>query len=153
LGWPLTQQTFNGVQLDLESESTRGDSFNSLVRVPDPDRVVHPTFAPAPPLWEGYYILHNIKLPRPICISFPLCDIIPQCFYETVVQFYRFQVFIMEKDNAYMPPDSGIYASEVPLEALPKTRWQRSWPVIACGAGLFSDGYLQSVCVIPFQKL
>ena len=28
------------------------------------------------------------------------------------------------------------------LEALPKTRWERSWPTIACGAGLFSDGYL-----------
>jgi len=26
-----------------------------------------------------------------------------------------------------------------------KTRWERSWPTIACGAGLFSDGYLQSV--------
>jgi hypothetical protein len=24
----------------------------------------------------------------------------------------------------------------------PKSRWERSWPTIACGAGLFSDGYL-----------
>lgn len=32
-----------------------------------------------------------------------------------------------------------------PLENREKTRWERSWPVIACGAGLFSDGYLQSV--------
>jgi hypothetical protein len=23
-----------------------------------------------------------------------------------------------------------------------KSRWERSWPTIACGAGLFSDGYL-----------
>jgi hypothetical protein len=29
---------------------------------------------------------------------------------------------------------------EVPLVELPKGRWDRSWPVIACGAGLFSDG-------------
>jgi hypothetical protein len=29
-----------------------------------------------------------------------------------------------------------------PLEDLQKSRWERSWPTIACGAGLFSDGYL-----------
>lgn len=26
-----------------------------------------------------------------------------------------------------------------------KTKWERLWPVIACGAGLFSDGYLNGV--------
>ena len=26
-----------------------------------------------------------------------------------------------------------------------KGRWDRIWPVIACGAGLFSDGYLNNV--------
>lgn len=34
-----------------------------------------------------------------------------------------------------------------PLEDLRKGRWERSWPTIACGAGLFSDGYLNGVCV------
>lgn len=29
-----------------------------------------------------------------------------------------------------------------PLENTAKSRWERSWPTIACGAGLFSDGYL-----------
>lgn len=29
-----------------------------------------------------------------------------------------------------------------PLENPEKGRWERSWPTIACGAGLFSDGYL-----------
>lgn len=38
--------------------------------------------------------------------------------------------------------ESVAYAG-VPLEALPKSRWERSWPTIACGAGLFSDGYIQ----------
>lgn len=33
-----------------------------------------------------------------------------------------------------------------PLEDLRKGRWERSWPTIACGAGLFSDGYLNGVC-------
>ncbi|MCJ1463858.1 hypothetical protein MMC07_002467 [Pseudocyphellaria aurata] len=32
-----------------------------------------------------------------------------------------------------------------PLEHLEKTRWERIWPSLACGAGLFSDGYLNSV--------
>ena len=26
-----------------------------------------------------------------------------------------------------------------------KSTWERLWPVIACGAGLFSDGYLNGV--------
>jgi hypothetical protein len=59
----------------------------------------------------------------------------------------------MEKDNTYVPEESGVFPSEVPLDALPKTRWQRSWPVLACGAGLFSDGYLQSVCSTQFHHL
>lgn len=29
-----------------------------------------------------------------------------------------------------------------PLEDHQKSRWERSWPTIACGAGLFSDGYV-----------
>lgn len=37
----------------------------------------------------------------------------------------------------------------VPLEAVEKTRWERIMPVIACGAGLFSDGYLNGVRVTP----
>ncbi|MCJ1483395.1 hypothetical protein MMC06_003562 [Schaereria dolodes] len=32
-----------------------------------------------------------------------------------------------------------------PLENIQKSRWERSWPTIACGAGLFSDGYLNGV--------
>ncbi|KMQ41606.1 MFS phospholipid transporter [Trichophyton rubrum] len=31
------------------------------------------------------------------------------------------------------------------LENPEKSRWERSWPTIACGAGLFSDGYLNNV--------
>ena len=31
----------------------------------------------------------------------------------------------------------------VSLDAVPKSRWERIWPSLACGAGLFSDGYLQ----------
>lgn len=35
------------------------------------------------------------------------------------------------------------------LEPVTKSRWERSWPTIACGAGLFSDGYVQSVRTYP----
>lgn len=36
-------------------------------------------------------------------------------------------------------------ARDVPPEDITKSRWDRSWPVIACGAGLFSDGYVNGV--------
>lgn len=32
-----------------------------------------------------------------------------------------------------------------PLADLQKSRWDRLWPVMACGAGLFSDGYINNV--------
>ena len=41
--------------------------------------------------------------------------------------------------------DRDAQIHEKPLDATPKSRWERSWPVIACGAGLFSDGYLNGV--------
>lgn len=34
---------------------------------------------------------------------------------------------------------------EYTLEQTPKSTWQRTWPIIACGAGLFSDGYINGV--------
>jgi hypothetical protein len=55
-----------------------------------------------------------------------------------------------------MPVDKHIGASHEPdelavqqrrasLAETSKTFWERLWPVIACGAGLFSDGYLNNV--------
>lgn len=42
---------------------------------------------------------------------------------------------------------STSYEGNPPItyEDTEKTRWERLWPVIACGAGLFSDGYLNGV--------
>lgn len=31
------------------------------------------------------------------------------------------------------------------LEETSKSWWERSWPVIACGSGLFSDGYVNGI--------
>lgn len=60
----------------------------------------------------------------------------------------------MEKTEV-KPEESTLKAPELeggaiddapPLENTQKSRWERSWPTIACGAGLFSDGYLNGVC-------
>jgi hypothetical protein len=32
-----------------------------------------------------------------------------------------------------------------PLAEIPKSRWERMWPILACGSGLFSDGYINNV--------
>ncbi|KAF2416693.1 MFS phospholipid transporter Git1 [Tothia fuscella] len=37
------------------------------------------------------------------------------------------------------------HSNHVRLEDTGKSRWDRMWPVIACGAGLFSDGYLNAI--------
>ncbi|ATZ56441.1 hypothetical protein BCIN_13g02780 [Botrytis cinerea B05.10] len=34
---------------------------------------------------------------------------------------------------------------EDPLANIPKTRWEKLWPAMACGSGLFSDGYINNV--------
>ena len=41
--------------------------------------------------------------------------------------------------------EQGVDVHNAPLEALPKSRWERLWPVFAAGSGLFSDGYLNGV--------
>ncbi|KAJ5435121.1 Major facilitator superfamily domain general substrate transporter [Penicillium cf. griseofulvum] len=42
-------------------------------------------------------------------------------------------------------PVEGQPVELPPLDEIKKGRWERSWPTIACGAGLFSDGYLNAV--------
>jgi hypothetical protein len=41
---------------------------------------------------------------------------------------------------------ASVASRHVPIEQTEKSRWDRMWPIIACGAGLFSDGYLNAVC-------
>lgn len=50
------------------------------------------------------------------------------------------------------PELDGAPIEEPPLENIQKCRWERSWPTIACGAGLFSDGYLNGVCALIFYR-
>lgn len=77
------------------------------------------------------------------------------------IRYTHIDIYTMEKgylkdepspvsDPLHDGADRAInYRDEVPLENLHKSFWQRLWPVFACGAGLFSDGYLQSVCDAP----
>ncbi|KAL3438424.1 major facilitator superfamily domain-containing protein [Aspergillus tetrazonus] len=53
----------------------------------------------------------------------------------------------MVKDEEKIAVGEDLTSSPevAPLENLNKSRWERSWPTIACGAGLFSDGYLNGV--------
>lgn len=48
-----------------------------------------------------------------------------------------------ENENEKEPQPAST--DSVDLEDTRKSRWERSWPTIACGAGLFSDGYLNNV--------
>jgi hypothetical protein len=41
---------------------------------------------------------------------------------------------------------ASITSHHIPVDQSDKSFWERLWPVIACGAGLFSDGYLNAVC-------
>lgn len=47
-----------------------------------------------------------------------------------------------DNDLASPGPDAERRAS---IARTSKSRWERLWPVIACGAGLFSDGYLNNI--------
>lgn len=49
--------------------------------------------------------------------------------------------------GAQEPPQEAVFEAEQrpSVEQTDKSFWNRLWPVIACGAGLFSDGYLNGV--------
>lgn len=47
-----------------------------------------------------------------------------------------------DREVAHSPQMAG---SDDPLAAVPKSQWERLWPVLACGSGLFSDGYINNV--------
>lgn len=49
------------------------------------------------------------------------------------------------KKSSGTTADSGSDQYGDPLADIPKSRWDRLWPVMACGAGLFSDGYINNV--------
>lgn len=60
------------------------------------------------------------------------------------------QTNIEDPPERKLPESDQIPADHVPLENITKSRWERSWPTIACGAGLFSDGYLNGVRIFIY---
>ncbi|PQE28837.1 major facilitator superfamily transporter protein [Rutstroemia sp. NJR-2017a BBW] len=54
-------------------------------------------------------------------------------------------MFGRSKTPAVAPSDSADSQNNDPLADIPKTRWERLWPAMACGSGLFSDGYINNV--------
>lgn len=50
-----------------------------------------------------------------------------------------------EKPELYSSTDKSDVERHGSVARTEKGRWERLWPVIACGAGLFSDGYLNNV--------
>lgn len=59
-----------------------------------------------------------------------------------------------QKVAGLSPGKDPVSLDAVPLESgqeqMQKGRWERSWPTIACGAGLFSDGYLNGVWFLSY---
>lgn len=55
-------------------------------------------------------------------------------------------MFGRKKDAVTEQVDPALDQQRDPLADIPKTKWQRAMPVIACGSGLFSDGYINNVC-------
>jgi len=53
-----------------------------------------------------------------------------------------------KKEAPAVGTESGSDLQNDPLAEVPKSRWERLWPVMACGAGLFSDGYINNVRTI-----
>jgi hypothetical protein len=57
-----------------------------------------------------------------------------------------------KKEIPAMGIESGSETQNDPLAEIPKSRWERLWPVMACGAGLFSDGYINNVCTFIMRS-
>lgn len=59
------------------------------------------------------------------------------------------KLFGKKIDVAEPTVDSGSDVNNLanvdPLAEIPKGRWDRIWPAMACGSGLFSDGYINNV--------
>lgn len=53
---------------------------------------------------------------------------------------------VEQEREEHLRTDDGAVVNTIPgappLENPQKNSWDRMWPVMACGAGLFSDGYL-----------
>lgn len=54
-------------------------------------------------------------------------------------------LFRKKESSGEVVTDSAPELREDPLASVPKNKWDKIWPVLACGSGLFAEGYVQSV--------
>nr|POE51131.1 putative metabolite transport protein [Quercus suber] len=66
----------------------------------------------------------------------------PERHFSPILRFCKGTIMAEGKPLDTSPHLTEL--DEVRPEATEKSRWDRIWPTLACGAGLFSDGYLQS---------
>jgi len=76
------------------------------------------------------------------------------CFHNLRRIFPNIDMSTIRGDSASMASVSSETPSATIVEkAKPKTTWQRLFPVMACGAGLFSDGYINNVSrTLPYSS-
>lgn len=90
----------------------------------------------------GIYIANSV----PCCSGFPLrfSALVP--WHWIVNQSIAMTIKNIPRPGALQQKsDVAERVNETPVEVSTKTWWQRRAPVIACGSGLFSDGYLNGV--------
>lgn len=60
--------------------------------------------------------------------------------------FNRNKKSAADANDLAIDSNSSPQNHEDPLANIPKTKWEKLWPAMACGSGLFSDGYINNVC-------
>ena len=96
-----------------------------------------------PPSFSNYFFWQVRALPTSI----------PKIFTPLPYRTSPFQTSLKmfggkkEGESATTQVDSGSDQNTYgdPLATIPKNKWERMWPVLACGSGLFSDGYINNV--------
>ncbi|TGO34634.1 hypothetical protein BHYA_0188g00010 [Botrytis hyacinthi] len=59
--------------------------------------------------------------------------------------FNRNKKSAADANDLAIDSNSSPQNHEDPLASVPKTKWEKLWPAMACGSGLFSDGYINNV--------
>ncbi|THV47026.1 hypothetical protein BGAL_0341g00070 [Botrytis galanthina] len=59
--------------------------------------------------------------------------------------FNRNKKSAADANDLAIDSNSSPQNHEDPLANIPKTKWEKLWPAMACGSGLFSDGYINNV--------
>lgn len=91
------------------------------------------------------FLPHPVRLPSSlerysVVVVYPAS--VSSIFDRIATMNYSFRNPEDKFTGDHLPSHDRRESTADALANTPKSRWERSWPVIACGAGLFSDGYL-----------